>query len=159
MGDTEPPAAEILVVRGVVETGDQRGRVLGFPTANLGLADEAGETGEGVWAGWVLRADGQPHPAAVSVGRRPTYYGSAGLRLVEAHLLDFSGDLYGETLVVLLMRRLRSQEAFESSEALIEALTRDVENAKDWLGSHPAPHLTDDQLRIGPNRLVGVRVG
>ena len=78
------------MVRGTVEPGDQRGRELGFPTANIALSDQSGSVGDGVWAGWVRRADGTHIPAAISVGRRPTYYGADGYRLLEAHLLEFA---------------------------------------------------------------------
>jgi FAD synthase len=123
---------EVIVVRGVVETGDQRGRTLGFPTANVALRDQDDEVGDGVWAGWVDRADGTRLPAAVSVGRRPTYYGSDGHRLLEAHLLDFAGNLYDEVLTVWLVRHLREQRAFDSSEALIRALDNDIAEARAW---------------------------
>lgn len=131
----ESPAGQeragTITVRGVVEPGDQRGRVLGFPTANIAMPDEAGEAGDGVWAGWVEREDGTKLTAAVSIGRRATFY-EDGHRLLEAHVLDFSGDLYGETLVVHLGRHLRDQRAFESSEALIDALNDDVAATREW---------------------------
>ncbi|MBB4684865.1 riboflavin kinase [Amycolatopsis jiangsuensis] len=130
-----------FVVRGRVEPGDQRGRELGFPTANIALRDQRGELGDGVWAGWVERPDGTRVAAAVSVGRRPTYYGADGYRLVEAFLLDFAGDLYGESLTVWLGRHLREQKAYGSAEELIEALARDVETTRGWVAEHPAATL------------------
>ncbi|ANN16560.1 riboflavin kinase [Amycolatopsis orientalis] len=133
--------AEYFVVRGQVEKGDQRGRELGFPTANIALRDQDGQIGDGVWAGWAERADGTRIAAAVSVGRRPTYYGADGYRLVEAHLLDFAGDLYGETLTVWLGHHLREQEAYPSSEALIVALTKDIADAAAWAADNPAAAL------------------
>jgi riboflavin kinase/FMN adenylyltransferase len=134
---------EVIVVRGVVETGDQRGRTLGFPTANVALLDQDDEVGDGVWAGWVDRADGTRLPAAVSVGRRPTYYGADGHRLLEAHLLDFAGNLYDEVLTVWLVRHLREQRAFDSSEALIRALDNDIAEARAW-SLEPASALSAD---------------
>jgi riboflavin kinase/FMN adenylyltransferase len=131
--------ADVIVVRGVVEPGDQRGRTLGFPTANVALLDQAGEVGDGVWAGWVERADGTLVPAAISVGRRTTYYGARGDRLLEAHLLDFHDDLYGEVLTVLLVRHLREQQAYDSSDSLIAALKNDVAATRAWSVSAPAP--------------------
>jgi len=130
----EPSAGstDLITVRGVVEPGDQRGRELGFPTANIAMPDEVGEVGDGVWAGWIERADGTRLTAAVSIGRRATYYGTDGHRLLEAHVLDFQGDLYGETLTVRLGRHLRDQRAFESSEALIAALVDDVAATRSW---------------------------
>jgi FAD synthase len=134
---------EYFVVRGPVESGDKRGRELGFPTANIALRDQAGSVGDGVWAGWVRRADGTHIPAAISVGRRPTYYGADGYRLLEAHLLDFSGDLYGETLVVWLGSHLRDQQAYTSAEDLITALKSDIAAAAQWTAEHPAASLPD----------------
>jgi riboflavin kinase/FMN adenylyltransferase len=129
---------DLITVRGVVEPGDQRGRVLGFPTANLALPNES-EDGDGVWAGWVERADGTRLAAAVSIGRRATFYGTDGHRLLEAHLLDFTGDLYGETLTVHLGRHLRGQRAFDSSEALIAALVEDVAATRNWAAESGPP--------------------
>ena len=134
---------DYFVVRGTVESGDKRGRELGFPTANIALSDQAGTIGDGVWAGWVQRADGSRIAAAVSVGRRPTYYGADGYRLLEAHLLDFSGDLYGETLLVWLGSHLRDQQAYASAEDLITALKNDILVATQWATDHPATGLPD----------------
>ena len=133
--------ADYFVVRGSVEPGDKRGRELGFPTANIALSDQAGSVGDGVWAGWVRREDGSFIPAAVSVGRRPTYYGADGYRLLEAHLLDFTGDLYGETLVVWLGSHRRDQEKYASVEDLITALKKDIAAAAQWTSAHPAAEL------------------
>jgi FAD synthase len=135
--------AEFFVVRGQVEKGDQRGRELGFPTANIALRDQDGQVGDGVWAGWAELADGPLIAAAVSVGRRPTYYGADGYRLVEAHLLDFSGDLYGKELTVWLGHHLREQKAYPSSEALIVALNKDIADAAKWAAGNPADALPD----------------
>ncbi|MET8852175.1 riboflavin kinase [Amycolatopsis sp. NPDC004625] len=132
---------EYFVVRGTVEPGDKRGRELGFPTANIALSDQSGSLGDGVWAGWIGRPDGTRLPAAISVGRRPTYYGADGYRLLEAHVLDFSGDLYGETLVVWLGTHLRDQEKYASAEDLITALKGDIAAAGQWTASHPAASL------------------
>ena len=134
---------EYFVVRGTVEPGDKRGRELGFPTANIALGDQTGTIGDGVWAGWVEREDGARIPAAVSVGRRPTYYGADGYRLLEAHLLDFNGDLYGETLIVWLGAHLRDQQAYASVEDLITALKNDIAATGQWTGAHPADELPD----------------
>ena len=129
------------MVRGTVEHGDERGRELGFPTANIALRDQAGSIGDGVWAGWIRRADGTHLPAAISVGRRPTYYGADGYRLLEAHILDFTGDLYGETLVVWLGSHLREQQKYASAEDLITALKSDIAAAAQWTAEHPAASL------------------
>ncbi|MGW5718821.1 riboflavin kinase [Amycolatopsis sp. NPDC003865] len=133
--------SEYFVVRGTVEHGDERGRELGFPTANIALRDQAGSIGDGVWAGWVRRADGTHLPAAISVGRRPTYYGADGYRLLEAHVLDFTGDLYDETLVVWLGSHLREQQKYASAEDLVTALKNDIAAAAQWTADHPAASL------------------
>ena len=83
-------------VRGLVSHGDHRGRELGFPTANVAVPGDILLPADGIYAGWFERADGAVHPAAISLGRRPTFYEQAHASLLEAHLLDFDGDLYGE---------------------------------------------------------------
>src|SRR5690606_38591607 len=82
--------------RGRVDRGDQRGRDLGFPTANVAVPDEIQLPADGIYAGWYERPDGSTVAAAISLGRRPTFYEDQPTSLLEAHLLDFSGDLYGE---------------------------------------------------------------
>jgi FAD synthase len=94
------------LIAGTVEHGDQRGRELGFPTVNLPI--EEGIVGDGVWVGTVTLGDGSAYAATVSVGRRVTFYGRNGFRLVEAYLLDFSGDLYGQWADVRNRRALLS---------------------------------------------------
>ncbi|GAA4527907.1 riboflavin kinase [Amycolatopsis samaneae] len=138
-----PDEQDFFVVRGQVESGDKRGRELGFPTANIALRDQDDVVGDGVWAGWAERADGTRIAAAVSVGRRPTYYGADGYRLLEAHLLDFTGDLYDEELTVWLGEHLREQRAYSSAEELITALKNDVAAAAAWTAAHPAADLPD----------------
>ena len=107
-------------VEGVVVAGDARGGTLGFPTANLGVRPELLVPRNGIYAG----AAGE-HRAAVSIGTNPHYGGRE--RRVEAHLLDFEGDLYGRRLVLELWRRLRDEAAFDSEEGLIAQIARDVE--------------------------------
>lgn len=121
------------VVDGVVEHGDKRGRLLGFPTANV--TAEAAAVEDGVWAGtFQLAPDagGAVHVAAISLGTRPTYYGAEGARLLEVFLLDFAGDLYGVAVRVAFHERIRPQERFESEAALVEQLSRDVEAVRAW---------------------------
>jgi FAD synthase len=112
-------------VEGIVAVGDHRGRRLGFPTANLQIGPDV-DLADGVYAGVVELEDGTRHPAAVSVGRRPHYY-ELGERLLEAHLLDFDGDLYGATVRVELGTRLRGQRSFGNEDALVEQMRSDVE--------------------------------
>ncbi|MGW4331361.1 3,4-dihydroxy-2-butanone-4-phosphate synthase [Rhodococcus koreensis] len=121
-------------VVGQVVRGDQRGRELGFRTANLELAD-SNTIADGVWAGHCTLPDGTVVAAAVSVGRRPTFYGRSGIRLVEAHLLDFSGDLYGVTLTVQLDHWMRGQTTFASKEELVAALSADVVRTRSLIRS------------------------
>jgi riboflavin kinase/FMN adenylyltransferase len=123
-----------LVVSGTVQHGDERGRELGFPTANLALDGAAAR--DGVWAGTVTLEGGQAYAAAVSVGRRTTFYGRHGVRLLEAHLLDFSGDLYGQRISVELRHLVRPQRRFSDIGALAEQIDRDVADARAWAASH-----------------------
>jgi riboflavin kinase/FMN adenylyltransferase len=126
-------------VRGTVVRGDGRGGPeLGFPTANLAVPDDIALPGDGVYAGYFHRADGTRHRAAISVGRRPTFYedGTAPV-LVEANLLDFEGDLYGEAAGVSFARRLREELRFDSVEALIAQMKADVEATEQVLADLP----------------------
>jgi riboflavin kinase/FMN adenylyltransferase len=115
---------------GEVVHGDQRGRELGFPTANL-IPDEALVCpGHGVYA---CLADGAP--AAVSIGVRPTFQTGRG-ELIEAYLLDFDGDLYGRELQLDFLARLRGERRFETAEALIEQVHSDVERTREIVQSN-----------------------
>lgn len=105
---------------GMVVAGDQRGGTLGYPTANLSLEPELACPGYGIYAGFA-----REHRAAVSIGTNPHYGGTE--RRIEPYLLDFDGDLYGKRLVVELWKRLRDEAAFESEEALVAQISRDVE--------------------------------
>jgi riboflavin kinase/FMN adenylyltransferase len=110
-------------VEGTVVSGDARGGTLGFPTANLRLAPELLVPAYGIYAG---AADG--HRAAISIGTNPHYGGEE--RRVEAHLLDFEGDLYGRRLILQLWRRLRDEQSFASEEELVVQIARDVEETR-----------------------------
>jgi riboflavin kinase/FMN adenylyltransferase len=99
--------------------GDQRGGTLGFPTANVSVAADLLVPAYGIYAG---AASG--HRAAISIGTNPHYGGEE--RRVEAFLLEFDGDLYGERLVVELWERLRDERAFGSEADLIAAIADDV---------------------------------
>jgi riboflavin kinase/FMN adenylyltransferase len=119
------------VIEGVVVRGDQRGRELGFPTANVEADSANGELPpDGVYAGWVETLGPERHVAAISIGGRPTYYGAAGRRLVEAFLLDYEGDLYGQRLRIGLGPRVRGQARFDSESELIETMRRDIESVR-----------------------------
>jgi riboflavin kinase/FMN adenylyltransferase len=119
---------------GTVVTGDQRGRTLGFPTANVAVTTDLILPGDGIYAGWYVRPDGSRHPTAINVGRRPTFYDDAPASLVEAFVLDFSGDLYGESARVQFIRRLRPELKFDSVDALVVQMRADVEEARRVLG-------------------------
>ncbi len=121
-------------VRGVVTEGDRRGRDLGFPTANVALPASIAVPADGVYAGWYVRPDGAPRPAALSLGRRPTFYAQADLSLLEAYLLDFDGDLYGEVARVEFIAHLRGQVRFASVDDLIDQMSRDVAVTREILG-------------------------
>jgi riboflavin kinase/FMN adenylyltransferase len=120
-------------VRGLVQPGDQRGRELGYPTANVAVPDELLLPADGIYAGWYVRPDGSRLPTAISLGRRPTFYESQPFSLLEAHVLDFSGDLYGEEAAVRFVARLRGEERFDSVDALVEQIGRDVARARELL--------------------------
>ena len=119
--------------RGVVVMGDQRGRLLGFPTANVEVPNPLCLPADGVYAGWYERPDGNVHPCAINLGRRPTFYEHADHSLLEAHLLDFDGDLYGERAEVRFADFLRSERKFDGIDALIAQLKHDVEHARQLL--------------------------
>jgi riboflavin kinase/FMN adenylyltransferase len=118
-----------FMLEGEVVTGDRRGRELGFPTANIVPDDDLAHPGHGVYAAW---AHGQM--AAVNVGVRPTFDTGRGL-LVEAYLLDFDGDLYGQTLRIAFAKRLRGERRFDSADALVRQMERDVEDARAMLAT------------------------
>jgi riboflavin kinase/FMN adenylyltransferase len=113
-------------ITGPVVHGDKRGRTLGFPTANVEIKGRR-DLEFGVYAGW---ADGRP--AAISIGVRPTF--GVGLQpLAEAYLLDFDGDLYGRTIRIELVARLRGEVAFEDVDALLEQIREDVDAVRSML--------------------------
>ncbi len=117
-------------VRGVVEQGDQRGRELGFPTANVAVPARICLPADGIYAGTFVDAADVERPCAISLGRRPTFYEDADRSLLEAYVLDFDGDLYGQAVKVRFVERIRPEERFDSVEALVEQMGRDVEAAR-----------------------------
>lgn len=139
----------MTVVEGIVEHGDARGRTIGFPTANLPLSGSGIE--DGVWAAQVRIGADEWAVAAVSIGRRRTFYGGQGPQLLEAHLLDFDGDLYGHTMRVELTAKLRGQQSFSSLHALMEQLHRDVAATRQWATDH-CPWLLDTQGSRTPQK-------
>lgn len=139
-GDMEAAAAALgrpHRVDGIVERGDERGRTLGFPTANLRTDPWAAVPADGVYAGRVYRLDewgrtvgllGSAGLAAISVGTNPTF--EVRQRRVEAFVLDFEGDLYGDGLGVEFVRRLRGMERFDDVEALVAQMHDDVKQTR-----------------------------
>ncbi len=127
-------------VRGVVGHGDGRARDLGFPTANVGVADGMCLPSDGIYAGWYLTPDGTRHSAAISLGRRPTFYEDADVSVLEAHVLDFSDDLYGQAARVQFAFRLRDELKFDSVDALVAQMGRDCERARDLLAEETVNH-------------------
>ena len=120
-------------VRGVVVVGDQRGRTLGFPTANVEVPNSMCMPADGVYVGWYDRPDGSAHPCAINLGRRPTFYEHADHSLLEAHLIDFEGDLYGERARVRFAHFLRSERKFDGLDAIKTQLSYDVDHARQLL--------------------------
>ncbi len=113
-----------FTLRGVVVHGDERGREIGFPTANLGFSDRQLLPGLGVYAG-AVRVSDQWHAGAISVGTRPQFYDD-GYVLVEVHLPGFSGDLYDAVLDVAFLEHLRDEQTFEDLDGLVAQMSRDV---------------------------------
>src|SRR4051794_13297756 len=128
-------------VDGVVVRGDRRGRAMGYPTANVETPPFTAIPADGVYAGHLVTRDlwgasGYRFPAAISVGTNPTFQGSR--RTVEAFLLDYEGDLYGEHVGVEFVQRLRPMDAFRDVDALVAAMEKDVVDTREALGLPPA---------------------
>lgn len=127
---------------GTVVHGDARGRTIGFPTANVEVSKALCQPGDGVYAGWYVRParDGQPervYPAAINIGRRPTFYVDAPVSLIEAHAIGETDiDLYGEVATLRFVARLRGEVKFSGIDELKAQLMLDIENAKTALVSH-----------------------
>jgi riboflavin kinase/FMN adenylyltransferase len=115
---------------GVVTKGDQRGKGLGFPTANITPEPDLLVPGDGIYATWAI-VGGRRHQSATSIGVRPTF--GPGSRSVEAYIFDFDSDIYGETLTLEFAYRLREEQAFSSVESLVEQMGRDVAQARSVL--------------------------
>ncbi len=126
------------VVEGPVVEGDKRGRGLGYPTANLDLPEGMAIPADGVYAGWLTRADGTRLPAAVSIGTNPTFGGTT--RRVEAYVLDRDDlELYGEHVAVEFLARLRETVTFDGVEPLLVQMADDVDRARALTSAPAAP--------------------
>jgi riboflavin kinase/FMN adenylyltransferase len=117
-------------VRGVVVNGDKRGRAIGFPTANVEVPNAMCLPADGVYAGKFQCDDGSLHACAINLGRRPTFFEHADSSLLEAHLLDFDQDLYGQKVSVTFEHFLRSERKFDGLEAIKTQLQLDVAAAR-----------------------------
>lgn len=120
-------------VEGVVVRGEGRGRGLGYPTANVAPPMYSAIPADGVYAAWFTVASGERHQAAVSVGTNPTFSGRT--RTVEAFVLDYDADLYGQHVAVDFVARIRGQEKFASVDDLIAAMGRDTTKARSILAA------------------------
>ncbi len=131
-------AAKLLgrsyAVTGVVEHGDKRGRALGFPTVNLGVPPNRLLPRDGIYAVWA-HVNGERVAAAASLGVRPTF--GAGGRRLEAYLLDWQGDLYGDRVKAEFVKRLRDELRFASAEELARQIAKDVEETRMALAERP----------------------
>lgn len=136
-GDVEG-AAKMLgrnyEVRGIVQEGDKRGHLIGFPTANIPVPKIMAWPTDAVYSGWCTRATGSRHGCAINIGRRPTFYEHAEQSLLEVHLIDFDDDLYGEEVKVEFETFVRSERKFNGIEELAAQLADDIDLVRDRLG-------------------------
>ena len=138
---------------GTVVHGAARGRELGFPTANLSADAEGMVPADGVYAGWFVDAHGKHWPAAISVGSNPTFDGVE--RVVESHVIDRPQekvedfDLYGQTVRVEFVERLRGMVAYEGVEKLVEQMTQDVCDAREVLAQTAPGHVSQPSVPSG----------
>ncbi len=119
-------------LQGLVAHGDQRGRAIGFPTANLNYAREKVIPAGGIYACWAY-VENERHRAAVNVGTNPTFTPDKQTLNVEAYLLDFDRDIYDETVQLEFISRLRDELKYDSVEALVEQIGRDVDETRKIL--------------------------
>ena len=117
-------------LEGQVVIGDRRGTELGFPTANLSIDSEIVLPGDGIYATWAF-IGGVRHPSATSIGVRPTF--GLSERLLEVHVIDFDHDIYGETMCVEFVSKLRDQETFENVKELVDQINQDVADSRQIL--------------------------
>jgi len=120
-------------IRGEVVHGDQRGRTIGFPTANIAVPQAMCLPADGVYAGRYINEQSRTFMCAVNLGRRPTFVEHSDHSLLEAHLLDFSGDLYGQRARVTFEKFLRSERKFDGLESLRTQLADDIAAVRNTL--------------------------
>jgi len=117
-------------LEGPVVTGEKRGRQIGFPTANVDVPEEVLLPADGIYC-TLAHVDGKARLSVTNIGVRPTF--GEGKRLVEVHIPDFSGDLYGQRLRIDLVERIRDEKRFSGVEELKQAIAGDIEKAKELL--------------------------
>ena len=122
-------------LEGTVVEGDKRGRQIGFPTANLSIPEEMLLPRDGVYACWYYRPDGSRYMAAVNIGLRPTFQTNDSKSILEAHLIGFDGDLYGESGQIEFVEYLREERQFDGVDALAAQLKSDVQASQSLLGA------------------------
>jgi riboflavin kinase/FMN adenylyltransferase len=135
-GDVEAARASLgraYAVSGEVVRGEARGRKIGFPTANIAVWKEQVIPGNGVYAGWAALESGERYMAVTNVGVRPTFSGEDVT--IEAHLLDFDRDIYGQRLTFTFETRLRPEVRFDGIVQLVEQIRRDAEAGRTYLSS------------------------
>jgi riboflavin kinase/FMN adenylyltransferase len=120
-------------LRGKVITSDKRGRVLGFPTANLDIKPQQALPDNGIYA-TITQVDGKQFPSATNIGIRPTF--GEGGKMVETHLLNYKGDLYGKEITVEFVQKLRDEQRFASSEELKIQIEKDVRKVEALLAKN-----------------------
>ncbi len=146
LSEGRPEAANAMLgrpyeARGPVVEGDRRGRLIGFPTANVAVPAEMLVPAEGIYAGeMVLYSKGERVlPAAIYIGKRPTFYDDTASTVLEVHALDFEGDLYGEAVGVRLHNHIRADEKFDTVEELAAQLQKDCDEARRLLATGADP--------------------
>jgi riboflavin kinase/FMN adenylyltransferase len=120
-------------ISGTVVKGDERGRTIGFPTANLDIKEEQAVPAGGVYAGWA-QVGSDRYPSVANIGVRPTFDG-IGKMTIEAHLLDYSGDLYGQEISLSFTERLRDEKKFSGIEELVSQIQRDIIKGRELLSA------------------------
>jgi len=133
--------AELLTrpftLRGPVLHGDARGRTIGFPTLNIGVAADRALPPDGIYVTRARLDNGLEYVAATNIGVRPTFEGAHDRR-VESYLLDFEGDLYGQVVTIELLHRLRPELKFDGIDALVSQIAADVEATRAYFAVQPS---------------------
>jgi len=134
MGRVEKLMGRRFYLRGKVITSDKRGRLLGFPTANLDIKPEQALPDNGIYA-TITQVNGKHLPSATNIGTRPTF--GEGERMVETYLLNYKGDLYGKQITVQFVRKVRDEQRFPSADELVVQMKKDVQEVDAILAKDP----------------------